>query len=998
MGYGPLHCRTYYSFLSGCLSPEDVCSFVAAEGSACAGITDINGLYGLPVFIREAERAGIKPVVGAVIAPAGTPLFTAYTMSRRGFGRLCELISAVAALRECRGVDGTLDPVADLAEHGWEGLRIVSDDPAVLERLRQRQKRDVYAGLVYGRPFASLVRRARCLDIELLAYNDLVYLDAKDPPFLRLLRAMDKNTLVEEVPPCSLPGKERFAVGEAEMKRFFSAVPQAMINAHRLAEECCGSPFPKGYVFPRFRDMDEGEAYRHLKSLCNNGIHRRYGTPRRDVLERLEYELAIIRAKGFASYFLVVYDITSRFSRTCGRGSSASSIVSYLLGITHVDPLAHNLFFERFLNMGRKDPPDIDVDFPWDEREKALSYVFGAYPGRAAFVADHITFRHRSALRESARAFGLEEEEIGRLIRDYRLGKNDNIPGYLLDAADRLYGMPRHLGTHPGGVVITPGPITGYTHLHTSGTGFPVIAWEKDGAEDAGLVKIDLLGNRSLGVLRDTLKAVNAEREVPLIWEDFNPIGDTRTRQAVEKGDTLGVFYVESPATRLLLKKMGRGDYEHLVAASSIIWPAANRFIGEYVRRLKGGAYRPLHPLVADTLAETYGIMVYQEDVARVAIAGAGFSPREADSLRKVLSRKDRSRRLPFWRERFLSGAEKRGMDRQSALELWEGILSFDGYSFCKAHSASYALVSYRLAWLKVRYPLEFFAEVINNGGGFYGRQVYVNAVRRMGFPVIGPDINKSELRYTVEDGRLRVGLSQLRDISRECLLRLLRRREEGGPFSDIEDFARRVAADFADIRVLIRSGCFDGIAGGKTRPELFWVYYHRERNASFFLPPPPPALGDYPPAVRLADEAKTLSLIISRHPLDIFSRRIRNLEHRQALRIIDSRLLPNSAGREVCLAGTLVAEKETRTKDRRAMCFVSFEDSFSIFETVFFPEIYRELCEILEGGTAFIIRGIAENDGGAVQIRVRDLIPLNRRNGLLQKEGVSASRSTVFQ
>ena len=571
------------------------------------------------------------------------------------------------------------------------------------------------------------------------------------------------------------------------------------------------------------------------------------------------------------------------------------------------------------------------------------------------------------------------------------MGKIDGIPGYLRRASQRLYGMPRHLGTHPGGVVITPAPITRYTHIQASGTGFPVIAWEKDGTEDAGLVKIDLLGNRSLGVLRDTLALVNPRREHPITWERFDPLGDRRTREMIERGDTLGVFYVESPATRLLLKKMGRGDYEHLVAASSIIRPAANRYIDEYVRRLKGGSYPLPHPLVADTLAETFGIMVYQEDVARVAIAGAGFSAREADSLRKLLSRKDREKATARMEGAFSHRCRGKGHEPGPApSSLWEGILSFDGYSFCKAHSASYALVSYRLAWLKARYPLEFFAQVINNGGGFYGRQVYVNAVRRLGFRILGPDINRSVSEFTVEEGSLRVGLSQLKDVHREALRRLLDSRRRDGPFTGIEDFARRVPVSFGDIRVLIRSGCFDGIAGGRTRPELFWVYYHRERNASFFLPPAPPSLGDYPSAVRLADEVKTLDLIISRHPIDIFLQRIRNLERGRALRITDSRDLGSAAGRDVSLAGTLVAEKEARTRGKKTMCFVSFEDRFSIFETVFFPDMYDSLYEVLESGTAFIIVGRVEDSGGAVQVRVRDLIPLKRPESLSQREGPS--------
>ncbi|MBN2049832.1 MAG: DNA polymerase III subunit alpha, partial [Spirochaetales bacterium] len=864
MPYAPIHCRSHFSFLSGCLSPRAICSFAARIGAEYVGLTDINGLYGLPEFIREALRLGLQPLAGAVVAPDEKPLFTAYWKNRRGFGRLCGILSRVAEYRRPEGPRNPYDPLEDLLDGGWEDLWLLSADHGVLRRLAAGRRGELSAALVCGRPFAATAALARELGVRLLAVNDLVYLDKEDPAFLRLLRAMDGNVTLEDIPVSGLPGKEGFAVLPADMAAFFSAVPEALEAAGDLAARCAGSPFPGGYVFPRFRNLDDGQAFRRLRSLCLAGMNRRYGGVNPEVLTRLDYELSVIRAKGFSGYFLVVHDITSRFGRTCGRGSSASSIVSYLLGITHVDPLAHRLFFERFLNMERKDPPDIDVDFPWDEREKALQYVFKTYGDRAALVADHVSFRLRSSLREGARAFGLEEEEIRRIVHDAEGGNITAVPDYLRRAGMRLSGMPRHLGTHPGGVVITPGPMTDYSPVEISPAGFPVIAWEKDGAEDAGLVKIDLLGNRSLAVLRDTLELVNLQREAPLDWETFSPLKDRRTRHMIERGDTLGVFYVESPATRLLLRKMGRGDYEHLVVAGSIIRPAANRYIDEYLRRLSGEPYRPPHPLVAGVLKETCGIMVYQEDVARVSMAASGFSAGEADELRKLLSRKDREALLPAWKERFIAGARKLGMDDPSAQELWEGILSFDGYSFCKAHSASYALVSYRLAWLKDRYPLEFFTQVINNGGGFYSRQVYINAVRRKGFSILGPDVNHSNLKFTVEEGKLRVGLSQLKGIRLECLSDLLESRRKDGPFRDIEDFARRVPASFADLRVLIRSGCFDSVAGGRSRPELFWVYYHRERNASFFLPPPPPALGEYPPEIRLADEVKTLDLVIS--------------------------------------------------------------------------------------------------------------------------------------
>ncbi len=746
----------------------------------------------------------------------------------------------------------------------------------------------------------------------------------------------------------------------------------------------------------------------------------------------------------------MVRDIVSRCPRTCGRGSSASSIVSYLLGITHVDPLAYDLFFERFLNRGRKDPPDIDVDFPWDERERALAYVFETYRGRAGMVADHVTFGPRSSLRETAKALGTGERETDRLLGLWMREERNAVPARVREAAEAVRGMPRHIGLHPGGVVITPGPITDFTHVQTSRAGWPVIAWEKDAAEEAGLVKIDLLGNRSLAVLRDTIELVNPRRrsagEDPIEWDRFDPLEDPRTREYVASGDTLGIFYIESPATRLLLRKMRSGDFPHLVVASSIIRPAANRCIREYLRRLRGEPYDTLHPLAEAPLRETLGIMVYQEDVARVAVSVAGFTPEEADGLRKVLSKKDRLTRLDAWRERFFAGGRERGVGKVALDALWEMVLSFEGYSFCKAHSASYAMVSYRLAYLKVRYPLEFMISVINNGGGFYAAQIYLNAVRRMGFRVLGPDVNTSARLCRIEDGALRVGLSAVKDLPAEWTGALLDERERGGPFAGLFEFIRRAGPGMAELRTLIRSGALDAAGAPWNRPKMFWAAFHaagdggphrtgglprREehrrrgpggragsspgrllsgppelpegrggaegqgnpagRGGGWNVPPgelfpdllPPESIADYLPSTKLRDEAETLGMIISCHPVEVFLPRAERLRAGQELPpAADSRDLPARIGSRVSAAGTLAAGKEVRTRDSRDMLFLSFEDGYGMFEAVLFPDVYTACREELMGGSAFLVLGLVQEEFGAVTLEVERLFRLNRSTG----------------
>jgi error-prone DNA polymerase len=992
--YNPIHCRSYFSLLRGVLSPEQLCEAVSALGFSAIGITDITNFYGVIRFLKAAQEFGLKPVCGVAFAD---PPFTLYCRDLTGFARANELLSRYLSAHGyalytpenclnpyCNG--GTpFDPVADLVENGWEGLWICSDDTRVLGRFMQRSCDDLFAALYYGKPFARTVSWAREADIPLIALNDAVYTCEQQRRLFRLLRAIDLNTTLDTLcPEEQLASGQRLARG-AEMERCFSAVPEALAATATIVEESeLGGIIRYPYVFPAFHGYSEAEAFRHLRSLCYQQVEKRYGSLSPAVEARIRYELSVIRNKGFANYFLVVHDIVRRYPRTCGRGSAAASIVSYLLGITHVDPLQHNLFFERFLNMGRKDPPDIDVDFPWDEREQVLDYVFTTYARRAGMVADHVTFGPRSSLREPAKAMGVEEQEIGRMVTLMQAGKQEAVPGYLVHASRLLRGMPRHLGTHPGGVVITPGEITAYTHLQVSPEGLPLIAWEKDATEDAGLVKIDLLGNRSLGVLRDTLELVNehhlAERAgVPLEWSSFDPLHDRGARELIEAGDTLGVFYVESPATRQLLKKMKTGSFEHLVIASSIIRPAANRYINEFVRRLHGGSYPTIHPLVEDTLQETKGIMVYQEDVARVAIAIAGFSAAEADGLRKVLSRKDREVRLRAYKKRFFEGGEARDVSQAALEALWDMILSFDGYSFCKAHSASYALVSYRLAWLKRYFPLEFLVSVINNGGGFYNGQVYLNEVRRLGVPVLQPDVNHSQWHHAVEQGGVRIGLAQIREVSDHFLMRVIAEREKRGTFSDFFDFVHRLSPGFACVRMLIRCGSLDSIAGGYTRPQLFWAFYHMDSQPALFAAPPvPDCVGDYSSRRKLYDELATLGIFYSLHPLTPFQPRIEKIVSANGLpQRIDSRDIPRLCGKRVCIAGVMITGKEVRTKHKHSMGFVSFEDEHAVFETVIFPQHYDRLRLALQTSAVFLVVGTIQEEFGAYSIELEDLISL---------------------
>ncbi len=708
----------------------------------------------------------------------------------------------------------------------------------------------------------------------------------------------------------------------------------------------------------------------------------------------------------------MVEDIVRRFPVTCGRGSAAASLVSYCLGITHVDPLEHNLFFERFLNPGRTDPPDIDVDFPWDERDAVLAYVLDKYgPEHCAMVANHVGFRYRAALRETAKVYGIPDGEIRNISHGFsHLGDpfnpslgEERVAGHpafrdgilhppwplILQWARRLEGIPRHLSVHCGGVVITPDALPERVPVEQARKGVPVIQWEKDITEAAGLVKIDLLGNRSLAVVRDALASVRADGGPCLSYASLDPLEDPETREMLARGDSVGVFYVESPAMRQLLKKTGKGDYDHLVVQSSIIRPAANEFIREYVRRVHGGSYTPLHPLMEGILKETHGILCYQEDVSRVAMALAGFDAVQADQLRKVMSKKHRHARLADFRERFFAGARARGVRPEVVQEVWRMILSFQGYSFCKPHSASYALVSFKACYLKAHYPAAFMAAVISNQGGYYTTMAYLSEARRMGLRVLPPDVNESEYAYTGRDGSLRVGLMQLKGVRRASLDALLEERARKGPFLSLADLFHRVDADPADFRILIKVGCLDSIARGRSRPELFWELLAWEggrvgkggereegkgelfEDSPALLPGPfePPGALPYSPLVRLRHEMETLGLLVSGHPLELY----RPLIHRLGT-VVPAAELSEHVGRKVFTVGWFVTGKTVLTNRKEPMEFVSFEDTTALYETTFFPRAYERFCHLMGYNRPYLLRGRVEEDFGALSLTVEEI------------------------
>ena len=960
-----------YSLLRGILSPQTICRITKEIGFNVVALTDRDNLYGLPAFLQACNEFELQPIVGAELtAPDGEALL--YAEGETGFSNLCRIISE----KHC---DKNFRLYSSIAFDS-SGIHAVTDNESLLYKLKGKCK--VYYRMRRPRnPPPEILKRG----IAAVIIPSMVFRDSSDFNVHRILRAIDCNTTLSRLSPEeSFDERLTFVSWDAICERF-EVFENALSATQLLAESLCGnqSLYKRKLIMPDF--TNETPVKELLRQKAFEGAVNRYGVLSDVVVKRLNYELDLIGGKGFSGYFLVVDDIVKQSPRTCGRGSGAASIVAYSLGITNVDPIRHNLMFERFLNPGRVDPPDIDVDFAWDERDAVLDYVFNKYGVKhAAMVATHQTCGARMAIREVARIYGLTETEISSITKRIPyfvdLPENgENIEDVLrlwpamsnavfdppwpdiLKDAGKIIGMPRGIGTHCGGVVITPMPINTVAPIQYSAKGYPIVQWEKDGTEEMGLVKIDLLGNRSLAVIRDAIANVKGENN-SFDEKKWDPQSDLATISLLSKGETIGVFYVESPAMRLLQRKTKAGDFEHLVIHSSIIRPAANKYINEYVKRLHGKAYTVPHPSLSETLSETFGIMVYQEDVSKVAMALAGFTVEDADTLRKIMSKKAKGSKFEDYKKKFYTGSLERGVAVKVIDEVWEMMLSFCGYSFCKPHSASYVQVSFQSAYLKAHFPAAFMAAVISNYGGYYATQAYISEAQRLGLTIIPPDVNISERNYFSKQSTVYVGFCQIKGLSVNAQELIICCRKNDGLFKSIEDLLSRTAIDEKDAEKLLVAGACDKLCSGGNRSQQFWQMRRFYCTSSSGTIPDlrPLTLQQY-----LQNQYQILGFLTACHPITLI--KVNNPDVR-----IKAKDIQICIGKMVTILGWCVTAKTVSTKFGDSMEFVTFEDETGIFETVFFPNIYKTSAAMLSRFTAFLLSGKVTEEFGVAILEVQ--------------------------
>ncbi|MCL1894373.1 MAG: hypothetical protein FWG02_09095 [Holophagaceae bacterium] len=935
---------TDYSVGEGIYTSEQAIKLSARLGYGTVALWN-TGLHGWPVFRDAALEAGIVPLIGSRFQWRGLE-YGVLPWSDKGYAQLCHLLTDLAHEREPELPDTDCAVVAMTLA----GAELVA-------------RQGIKPTLLGHRHNSNEAMEARKRGIDVIAPQVLRFRTSAGLELHRLKRAIATCNLISRTEPLWKPNDS--AKTRTDWESCYPAADMAIYNstATLLERLTAWEPHWGKWVMPEPHNFD-GDLDEALLHRVREGIKRRNMTDKAAVGSRLSMELDLIRQKRFAGYFLVVDDILKRVkvSRTCGRGSGAASLVSYALGITNVDPIATNLMFERFLSEARLDPPDLDVDFAWDERSAVIQAVFEVH-GRehVAMVSNHVRFKAKSALRCVAQAHGRPESELktlARFVRGWDGGLEEAVsnPAWkpIVAQAKNIVRHFQQLSVHPGGTIITPSPLWHHVpfQLAPAKEGVSITQWDKDGIEDYGLVKIDLLGNRSLAVVRDALTSLGYEKD-----HHWNPRIDPDTQGLLAKGDSIGVFYVESPATRQLQQRIGKGDFETLVVHSSIIRPAAHHWIDTYVKRKRGEeVYIPSHPVLGELLSESYGVLVYQEDVVRVGMAMAGWSHPEADQLRKLLGKWECHKKLPAFRDKFAQGCKANGIPNDTIEEVWSMIETFTGYSFCKPHSASYAQVSFESAWIKAHHPAHFFASVITNQGGFYPAIAYLGDARRHRLTVRGPDVNMSKYGFSAEGEQgLRVGLMAIKGAWQSDIDALLENREKQGLFGSLEELLDRVPLSVDTATAFASAGAFDLWAEGGDRTKLAWAVF-----------------GGVPPGVRPRPtdpfQRANLEMETMGFPLEMHPAIIARAKHGGYLNRTVSADRPNCKLRMWAL---VVADKQVPTKHGDMMQFVTLEDEEGLLEAVAFPNAFRRRKRPYRVGDVVPVVGISTKQDGLIVLQL---------------------------
>jgi len=1009
-----LHVHSPFSFLDGASAIEDLAAAAARFGMPALALTDHDNVGGAVRFHRACMDAGLKPLQGAEVTLEGGFHLVLLADGPEGYANLCRLLTA-AHLDNPRGAPrvsyGRLEEYSQNL-FALSGCRR-GEVPALLlaRRYREAEQAARRYRRLFGRRFyleltqdllpgnrtlnRLLCELATKLGLKTVAANNVHYAAREDFPVHDLLTCVRTGTDLEEVHPARRLNAENYLKAPEEMRALFRSYPRAWANTLELAEACRPALDLEQRRRPRFPVPDGESAAGMLRRLAFAGASRRYGRLSATVSARLEYELEVIARLGYEDYFLVAWDIvrhaTEKGIRFAGRGSAADSAVAYCLGITEVDPVARGLLFERFLSPERAEPPDIDIDFDARYRDQVSAYVCARYgKEHTAWVCTYHTYRARAAVRDLGKVLGFPEAEIDCLAKLLPYVPADGIeraldfypelhdPRFREPRYRELYrycaavaGFPRFLGTHPGGLVISGVPLVTVTPLQWAAKGVVVVQFDKDDVEALDLLKFDLLSLRTLSAVEDTVAAV---RHHTLDFDyDRIPEDDPGTFAMFGRGKTIGVFQLESPAQRALQSRLQAREMEDVIASVALIRPGPlqGNMVEPYIARRRGDApVTYLHPRLKPILEKTYGVVLFQEQVLAIATAIAGFTPGEADRLRRVISKHRSQREVEAIGEEFVRRAVASGVAANTAREIFDCLRGYAGYGFCEAHAAAFAVTAYRTGYLAHHYPAEYFAALLSNQPlGYYSPRTLCTVVKSRGVGLLPPDVNRSGTRFTVEAGNIRVPLSQVRGMSARDLEIILTARTER-PFRSAEDFFSRAPVD-KDVAInLILCGALDELAPNR---RALLVRFRRRRGVDGGLfPDEPPGGGwpDFTASEKRCYERHILGLDVGPHPV---ARWRAALEARGYLTTIALEDCPEGA--PVRLVGLPVRPHRPPTKSGRVVVFFSLEDEYGLADVTVLEDCYRAGGWILFAVPGPVeVRGRVQRRGGALSVLAEEI------------------------
>jgi len=811
-----LNCHSYHSLRYGTISVEDLVQLAVDFKLKTLALTDINTVTGIYQFYKLCQEKGIKPIVGVDVRVENDQYYACLARNAKGFAEVNRLLTHY----NCEGIEISrfnpdlkdtfvIYPLHNIPEHllEHEFIGIRQDELNLLIRPELKK-----------------------LIPKMVIWHPVTFKTEEEYELHKVLRAIAGNTLLTKLTEDDYCKNNEILIGKRQLLEKYQFYPQIIENTKYVVDGCS---FDFDFKTPKnkkyYTDSKEND-FKLLSKLAYEGLIRRYPDNNQQAKERIQKELGVIHQLNFCGYFLITWDIVQYSNRMgflhVGRGSGANSIVSYCIGITDICPLELDLYFERFLNLNRKTPPDFDLDWSWKNRDTILEYIFNKYgKEHVAFCGTNVEFKSRSRFRELGKVFGLPKCDLDHISKKPKDQHDQNsIVQEIYKYEKLLIGLSNQRSMHSCGILISEEPITNYSALEFPPKEFPIVQFDMHTAEDIGLEKFDILSQRGLGTIKDTVKLIEEKRGIIVDIEDTRiSKNEAKCNEFLSIGKTIGCFYIESPAMRGLLRRLKCENYKVLVAASSIIRPgvAQSGMMREYIfRHNHPDQFEYFHEVFEKELGETYGIMVYQEDVIKIALHFGGVSAENGDVLRRAMSGKGRSlSALQKLKDDFFESCKMKGHPEQLSQEVYRQIESFAGYSFCKAHSASYAVESYQSLYLKAYYPIEFMVSAINNGGGFYRMEVYVHEAKMSGAVIHNPCVNLSEFQTTVYGTDVYIGLMHIEKLEATVKKLIPEERRNNGDYKSLEDFFKRVNIGIETLQTLIFIGAFRFT--GKQKHEL---------------------------------------------------------------------------------------------------------------------------------------------------------------------------------